>query len=173
MSYDINCHSCPYFQQKHLPITQHTSRISPPIELEAHGSSTLLIFQAPGDIEWAVGQAIQPTTKIGGTAGVRIRNSWVRRGKIREDFDITNAVQCFPGNGGARDIKPTDAAISFCAERLMKALEEGHYSNVIAFGDVAHDVATRLTKNIGSRPPVTYCPHPNGGVSNSKLDSLW
>lgn len=104
---------------------------------------------------------------------MRIQNSWHRKGKAREDFDIINAVQCFPGNDGDRDFKPMCDAKSCCAKRLRGILEQGIYREIIAFGDVAFETVNSLllASNINSQ--LIQAAHPNGGVSNSTLDSLW
>lgn len=173
MAYDLHCNSCPYFQQRHLLGAFQTGRNFPPVELESHGSSTLLVFQAPGDIEWAVGKAIQPTKKPGGTAGVRILNSWCRKGRTREDFDIINAVQCFPGNNGDRDFKPLSDAQVCCAKRLNGILEQGTYREIIAFGGVAFETVNSLLCGSDISSKLIQVAHPNSGIPNSTLDSLW
>lgn len=173
MAYDLHCLACPYFQQRHLQSTLQTNRNSPPIELESHGSSTLLVFQAPGDMEWVEGKPIQPTKKRGGTAGVRIQNSWQRKGKARDDFDIINAVQCFPGNDGDRDFEPMSDAKSCCAKRLNGILKQGIYRKIIVFGDVAFETVNSLIGESSTNSQLIQAAHPNGGVSNSTLDSLW
>lgn len=173
MAYDLHCQSCPYFQQRHLQGALKTSRNSPPVELESHGSSTLLVFQAPGDREWVAGKPIQPTIKPGGSAGVRIRNSWQRVGKSRDDFDIINAVQCFPGKDGYRDLAPRSEAIFACAMRLNVILEQRGYHKIIAFGNVAFKTVGSLISANGIEPRLLHAAHPNGGVLNSTLDYLW
>jgi len=173
MAYDAHCLACPYFQQRHLQAELMTSRNSPPVELEPHGSPILLVFQAPGSMEWDAGKPIQPTKRRGGTAGVRIHNSWKRVGKARDDFDIINAVQCFPGNYGGRDLTPMTDAKTCCARRLNVILEQGHYRKIIAFGDVAFEMINSLTSASGINPCSIQAAHPNSGTSNSTLDSLW
>ena len=173
MAYDQHCRPCPYFQQRHLLAASQTTRSSPPIELESHGSSTLLVFQAPGIMEWIAGKPIQPTQKRGGTAGARIQNSWHRKAKTREDFDIINAVQCFPGKGNNRDFEPMSDSRSCCAKRLKEVLEQGTYSEIIVFGDIAFKTVNSLKRESGANPQVIRAAHPNGGVSKSTLDSLW
>lgn len=124
-------------------------------------------------MEWVAGKPIQPTPKRGGTAGVRIQNSWRRKGKARDDFDIINAVQCFPGNDGDRDFKPMSDANSCCAKSLNGILEQGIYREIIAFGDVAFETVNLLIGGSGINSQLIRAAHPNGGVSNSTLDSLW
>lgn len=132
------------------------------------------MFQAPGGMEWVVGKPIQPTKRLGGTAGVRIHNSWKRVGKSRDDFDILNAVQCFPGNNGGRDLPPMPDAKACCVRRLSVILEQGSYRKIIAFGDVAFEMIDSVTSASGMNCPCSiHAAHPNGGTSNSTLDSLW
>lgn len=174
MPYDQNCYSCPYYQQGHLREESfRTARVSPPVELEDNGSATLLVFQAPGDEEWKVGKPIQPTKKVGGTAGVRIFNSWVRKGLKRDSFDIINAVQCFTDNVGSRDIRPNTMAICCCSKRLKCIIDAKRYTRIITFGDIAFEVVSNLVKNASHRSSVSKAPHPNSGVENDVLDALW
>lgn len=174
MPYDQNCHSCPYHQQGHLREEGfRTARVSPPVELEDNGSATLLVFQAPGDVEWKVGRPIQPTKKIGGSAGVRILNSWVRKGLKRDSFDIINAVQCFTDNAGNRDFSPNTMAICCCSNRLKYIIDAKQYTRIITFGDVAFEVVSHLVQSALHRPIVKKAPHPNSGVKNDVLDALW
>lgn len=173
MPYDDHCLSCPYFLQQHLSAGLLTSREFPPVGLESRGSSTLLLFQAPGDIEWTVGSAIQPTIKRGGTAGARVLASWLRRGRAREDFDIINAVQCFPGKDQGRDFKPLPGAVLHCSRRLAEIVKQRDYSRIIVFGDIALQVANSLVLNPTVNARLIPAPHPNGGVLNATLDSLW
>jgi hypothetical protein len=173
MPYDQHCIECPYFNQKHLPPNQQTTRSSPPVELEANGSNTLLVFQAPGNIEWDKGLAIQPTKKKGGSGGARIAQSWQRSGKQRTDFDIINAVQCFPGIFGERDDPPSPQAKACCAKRLKAVLLVGNYLKVIPFGDVARETLNSLLKETGQAPTVPTIRHPNGAVEKSDLDAVW
>ncbi len=173
MEYDENCQSCPYYLQNHLSSGLRITRAAPPISLENNSSSTLLVFQAPGDMEWRSGKAIQPTKKQGGTAGVRIKNSWERKNKSRTDFDIINAVQCFPGNDGDRDLSPKLMAICSCSVRLNIILQSNKYKKIIVFGDIANEMIEKFTKNVGYTVNIIKAPHPNGGIKKATLDALW
>jgi uracil-DNA glycosylase len=175
MPYDkINCPRCPYFEQRHIgDLAQRTVRTEPPIPLEEHGSTTLLVFQAPGIEEWAAGAAIQPTIKSGGTAGRRIFLSWERARKTRHNFDIVNAVQCYPGTDGARDAKPNVLAVCSCAGRLEHVLTRKTYTKVIAFGVVAGEVLEQLRVQVNGGWELQKSEHPTGGATNEQLDSLW
>lgn len=174
MPYDsTNCQNCPYWRQGHLPTGQRTDRKDPPIELESHNSKTLIVALAPGIEEWKVGAPLQPIKKQGGTAGARIAQSWERTGIRREDFDLLNAVQCYPGVDGARDATPDDMAVLSCANRLDEILAYNGYDRVICLGDVAAQVVTRLRDLHNFSFLVKKCRHPTGGAERTELDSLW
>lgn len=173
MQYDEMCYGCPYFQQKHLSQRQRTSRFSPPVEFEKNSSRTLLVFQAPGDDEWRVGMAIQPTVKVGGSTGRRIEMSWERCERERHDFDIINAVQCYPGSDGDRDFEPEPVAINTCSNRLEIVLNSNSYQKIVVFGDVAKNILNDICNRNRISLNIVPAKHPNGGASKVELDSLW
>ena len=106
MGYDACCCGCPYKDQTHLAADEKTGRSSPPVEVEVNGSGVLIVALAPGVEEWQCGTPLMPIKKRGGTAAGRIKQSWDRKGKERSQFDIVEAVQCYPGSGGERDNPP-------------------------------------------------------------------
>jgi uracil-DNA glycosylase family 4 len=167
------CLECPYRNQEHLPREQRQRRKTVPLDVEDHESDILLVFQAPGVEEWAEGKPLRPTRKKGGTAGCRIEQSLERKGKKRESVNITNAVQCFPGNDGGRDHAPERRAVSACAGWLRDAMRAREYRKVIAFGDIAAQVVGIVVTLEGLNCEVQYAPHPTGGVENEVLDALW
>lgn len=176
MAYDQkNCPTCPYNLQAQIYIaSQMTSRQHPPITLEDNASTTLLVFQAPGIEEWLIGSPIQPTVKKGGTAGRRIFLSWKRKRKQRSDFDIVNAVQCYPGTVGIRDAEPSREAVTACIGRLKTAINAKNYSKIVSFGSIAAiaiDSIMRLSAECSFAHIRAI--HPNGGCKNKDLDSLW
>lgn len=174
MPYDsANCQHCPYFEQAHLLPALRTSRNDPPVELECHDSKTLIVAEAPGVEEWRVGAPLQPTTKRGGTAGARIAQSWDRKSKRREDFDIVNTVQCYPGVSGGRDARPRQLAVCSCLGRLAAILREKKYDRVVCFGEAAAEVVTHLRKTHNLAFEVCLRRHPTGGIPSTELDSAW
>ena len=173
MEYDDNCQKCPYYLQNHLIDMLRTTRKIPAITLENNSSTTLLVFQSPGDSEWHTGKAIQPTKKQGGTTGVRIKKSWERKNKLRTDFDIINAVQCFPGNDGDRDLMPKPMVIDTCSQRLQEIVESKKYKKIIVFGRIAENSIKKLIKKLNYSTEVVSAPHPNSGIENAMLDALW
>lgn len=173
MPYDTtNCPSCPYFNQKHLKKAARTLRADPPVELEAHNSRVLIVAQAPGIEEWETGLPLQPIVKQGGTAGSRVAQSWKRVNKVRSDFDLVNAVQCYPG-ALKRDDEPHRIAVCLCMNRLGVILERDQYDRVICFGSVALDTVTHLRAARDLTFSIDACRHPNGGAYREQLDSLW
>ena len=142
MPYDSSCCSCPYRNQKHLPAGEQTQRADPPVDLEYNGSDTLIVLQAPGEEEWRCGRPLMAVKKKGGTAGERVRKSWDRKGKKREDFDIIEAVQCYPGRGtNNRDEKPNPGAVQACTYRLYRHLIKRKYKKIVALGETAHNAS--------------------------------
>ncbi|MCO7247530.1 hypothetical protein NH395_14705 [Halomonas sp. Mc5H-6] len=121
-----------------------------------------------------MGAPLQPTKKQGGAAGARIAQSWKRKNKRREDFDIVNAVQCYPGvKSDQRDARPHQLAVCSCSGRLAVILREKKYDRVICFGDAAKEVITHLRKVLNLTFDVDVRRHPTGGVKNADLDSAW
>jgi uracil-DNA glycosylase len=174
MSYDEHCKNCPYNNQIHLNNGNKTDRKSPPIELENNKSDILLVFQAPGIEEWVVGKAIKSNIKQGGTVGRRIELSWRRKGKKRNNFDIINTVQCFPGRKEDRDLKPDNMSIFYCSNRLENILKTNkQYNKIILFGEIAQSVGDNLIKKLKLEVDVVKSKHPAGGLSNENLDNLW
>ncbi|WP_309896119.1 uracil-DNA glycosylase family protein [Archangium sp.] len=167
------CLTCPYRNQKHLPPEWQQKRDNVPLEVEDNESDILLVIQAPGEAEWKAGKPLQPTTKQGGTAGIRVEQSWGRKGKQRADFNITNAVQCFPGKADGRDLPPDLQAVQACSGWLRDALNDGQYRQVIALGDVASLAVGFVVALEGLSCEVKHVTHPNGGLKSADLDALW
>ena len=175
MNYPIEeCHHCPYFDQQHIAASAAVVvRDSPPVLSESNGSRILLVFQAPGIDEWETGKPLQPTIKPGGSAGRRIELSWSRTGFNRNNFDITNAVLCYPGRKKIRDNKPSEKAIACCIKNLEKTILNGNYSRVIAFGETAIKSSEFILQSVKSIKRLIRFRHPCGGCDNASLDTLW
>lgn len=167
------CLKCPYRNQAHLTQEWRQDRETVPLDVEDNESDILLVVQAPGEAEWEVGRPLQPTTRQGGTAGSRIAQSWERTRKERKSFNITNAVQCFPGKGDKRDQAPAPQAVSACSGWLRDAMRARRYRKVIAFGEVAAQVVGIVVTLEDLLCEVKYVPHPNSGLRNEVLDEQW
>lgn len=175
-SYYKECKKCPYFEQSHLANADMVIRDFIPLQLENNNSSVLIILQAPGSEEWKNGKPLQDTSKKGGTAGSRVSKSWKSKGKERTDFDIVEAVRCYPGKGKkGRDNEPVDEAKKCCANILEREINSNKYSTIIVFGTPAKEAISRIMNNINIEDKMTviFVKHPNGGLTNEILDSLW
>ena len=172
MGYNADCQGCPYFNQTHLDSNEWTNRHDPPVEAETNGSSVLIVALAPGVDEWLHGSPLMPCKRTGGTGGRRVQRSWVRKGKVREDFDIIEAVQCYPGVGSnGRDKKPSKQAVTACAGRLRARLKLGKYQRAVALGKDAYESLKQASADMNLK--IVEGPHPNGGAKNHVLDALW
>ena len=170
--YYDECKDCPYFKQHYLQPNDQIINGFIPLEMEFNNSDILLIFQAPGINEWQKGDTIVPTHVKGGTAGIRILNSWDRKKKVRSDFDIVESVRCYPGKRqNGRDKKPRKKAKKCCSKILEREISNGNYSKIIAFGMIAQEMLKEIS--IKNKCTIINAIHPNGGISKVCLDSLW
>lgn len=141
-----------------------------PLSKERHGAKVLLVFQAPGKDEIAMRKPISSNNSR--SAAARVRKSLERVGmKIkRSNFDITNAVQCYPGkNAVNRDLKPRESARKCCMEWLRRDIVNGGYCGIVVFGAFARRsiMGLELDKDDDL---FLYIRHPSGGLSNIELD---
>lgn len=139
--------------------------------MEDNNGSILLIFHAPGEVEWALGRPIV-NTKASST-GARHTNTFSKVGKTRLDFNITNTVQCFPvkqkskGVERPRDKPPTASADAHCTHWLRQYIDGQQYQRVVVFGSHAKKAVHALDYKDDSR--FRYLMHPTGGLSNARL----
>ena len=169
MPSDFGCHcdGCQYQYGDHLP---HEDRAGP-LEMEDNGSPILLVFQAPGEQEWVNRRPISSTKPR--SAGNRLKNIFALLGKARESYNITNAVQCFPGkkptvNGNKpRDRVPSASARRSCVQWLRNDLEAREYTKVIVFGAIARKAVESIVGKADGR--FEYLRHPTGGISTARL----
>lgn len=169
------CFNCPYHNKKHLKSTNYSNG-NGPLSLENNNSNILLVFQSPGVLEWQVGKPLQSKNNKPQSAASRINNSWKRCGKKRSNYDITNAIQCYPGKyKGGRDKKPRKDSIESCLERLKNDIKNGQYRRIIAFGNIAKNQVNNalVGLNLMGKIKTDFSKHPSGGVSNKDLDNLW
>lgn len=155
------CAGCPYIENK-------TKDTKSPLSMENNGSDVLIILQAPGVDEWKSNKPICSTNKK--SAAARIRNSLKRTGLTREDFNITNAVQCYPGKSlSGRDLKPSKIAQFFCSKWLKQDIEASKFRKIIIFGSIARNSIKMLA--LENDPRFVYFRHPSGFLKNKDLDS--
>ena len=162
------CTGCPY---ANLP--------NQPIRCERNGSKYLLVFQAPGNDEWSgttiSGNRIPIDSANSHSCAARMRNSFVRKGVSRNNYDIAEAVCCYPGkNQNDRDKKPSARSITSCINNMERLLQKGQYTRIVCFGNIAYKVVSQALSAIhGNVPICTKASHPSSGVSNNALDSSY
>lgn len=182
-----NCIGCPYCQQIHLPQLQK-SLVNSPLSIDiGNNADTLLVFQSPGTDEWGggvltvSGNRIPIDSKNRYSAAARMRNSMARKGVVRTDYDITEAVQCFPGKkSNGRDKRPSVNSMMCCLHHLVNDLSVKKYNKIVAFGAVAYQMTTQAvgivnTNNVIKfmQPLPIFARHPSGWISNNNLDASY
>jgi len=157
------CLGCSGYQCQ-LPVG---GRANQPLSKESNNSSVLLIFQAPGCDEWNAGSPI--ISKNVRSAAARIKNALNRIRKKRSDFDITNSVQCYPGqNSSGRDKRPSQLMRGKCQSWLATDITS-QYEKIVVFGNCARQSVLNL--GYGSDPRFIFLRHPSGGLTNIALDN--
>ena len=103
--------------------------------MEDNESDVLLIFRSPGCEEWREKRPIYSDEQDSSHTGAVMRNAFERLGKKREDFNITNAVQCYPGqSNNGQDCPPEPLAVEHCSNWLKKDIKLKKYQKIIVFG---------------------------------------
>jgi uracil-DNA glycosylase family 4 len=132
------CRKCPYHPSREIVPHPLSGRAHEPLSAEDNGSGTLLLLQAPGVEEWSSGRALSSQQNL--SAGQRFATALAKTGKRRNDFDIAEAVNCYPGTApNGRDKQPTRQAIVACNKWLADLLNEKRYTKVVLFGRVAEE----------------------------------
>lgn len=158
MNYD-KCKSCPYCEKS-----------SKRINTEFNDSTTLLVFQAPGQDEWESKTRTPVISQNPHSTAAKIRNSLKRMNKNRCDYDFAEIVRCYPDRGGNnRDKKPRVKSIKICSTYLENEICEQKYKRIIVFGKVAEE-AIRSIKI--SKADIVYSKHPSGNLKSTELDKL-
>ncbi|MFY0528756.1 uracil-DNA glycosylase family protein [Archangium gephyra] len=166
------CRQCPYHPGGPLALPP-TTRAHQPLAIEQRGSDVLIVARAPGVDEWEDGHPlISPNPQ---SAAHRLRKSWLRIGKNRQDYDITNAVLCYPGKPPSspdgkppRDNPPDAVALVQCRHWLQGTINSGRYRKIVTLGDEAR--AAVVACGLPSGVNVVSVPHPSSGrLFNSAL----
>ncbi len=164
--YYKHCKDCDYNLANGFAPTE-IIRPKTPLSVENNSSKTLLVFQAPGYAEWSEGKPI--CSENVHSAAARIRNALKRLKLNRQDFNITNAVQCLPNKAASgRDKSPTANARKCCLKWLKIDIESTAYRKIVVFGRVAEQSVGDLGYSNDKR--FSFLRHPSGGLSNEELD---
>ena len=96
------------------------------LKYENNRSDPLLVFQAPGQDEWngcsptLSGERIPIDSASSRSCAERMRQSFSRNHVSRTDYDVAEAVCCFPGKlSNGREKRPRVGSIRRCANNMM------------------------------------------------------
>lgn len=167
----FNCIGCSYYRSPAMNL-----------KFENNNSSYLLVFQAPGFDEWNGGKSTVSGKRIPldsnnrYSCAARMRNSFIRKGVSRTNYDIAEAVCCFPGKlKNGRDKKPNVSSRSSCTKNMATLLRKKSYTKITCFGNFAFqtvkDAISMIPGWIGPTP--IFASHPSSGVTNKALDSSY
>lgn len=168
-SFGVHCNGCPYENAKHLSQEDREIRSAPLSMDKGKQATVLLIFQAPGVNEWRNGRPVSSTALR--SAGGRLTKAFRQTGKTRDNYAITNTVQCFPGKrsqaADARDKLPPVLVSKHCTKWLEQDIRSGPYTHVVVFGSLARRAVEALDYDCDER--FRFIKHPAGGLSNTEL----
>jgi uracil-DNA glycosylase family 4 len=136
---------CPYKKCSVSPSKNHTyihsKRNLGPLKLysQAPTNDILLVFEAPGIDEWRKGEPI--CSKRRGSAGYKFNTELKSQGKIKGNYDIAEAVRCFPGTSTKTTNQKNDIelgrAATFCEKYLSDIILRKNYKKIVCFGESA------------------------------------
>ena len=140
---------CPYKKCSTDPSKNHTDirsrRNNGPLGLYSLRSANdvLLVFEAPGIDEWSKSEPICSNRR--GSAGYKFNTELNNQGKQKTNYDIAEAVRCFPGtstnSGNQKDQKELEKAAKYCRKYLKDIIQSKNYKKIVCFGQVAeHNV---------------------------------
>lgn len=159
------CKNCPYYNQKHLEGTKYKLKSkNPKLEMENNNSDTLLILQSPGENEWKNCKPLYYDENVNkNTAGARINKACEANGNKREDYSITNIVQCFQGKklNSNDDDKLDKNAKECCLGNLINDLRTHKWEKIIVFGSEAKKQVKRAIRREKMKfEKIYYSNHP-------------
>ena len=160
MNYSLCDSNCPYNINNCNSFTSVRRRDqNNPLELEDNDSKTLLVFEAPGYYEWINQSPIYDSRQLGmeNSAGSKIADAFEQCNKNRMDYDIAEAVSCFPGTKSNLIQDEVCQAAKFCEKYLMSYIYTKKYSKIVCWGYIAHNSVVNIV-NILQERDHTYCP---------------
>lgn len=138
---------CPYKKCSTAPsknhIYIHAKRNNGPLGLYSLRSTNdiLLVFESPGIDEWSKGEPV--CSKRTNSAGYKLNSELSKQKKHKGNYDIAEAVRCFPGtstkNINQKDQNELDKAAKYCRKYLKDIILCKNYRKIVCFGKVAKD----------------------------------
>ena len=160
MDYKYCDSNCPYNTQNIFTFTKARARDKiQPIDLEFHGSKTLLVFEAPGYYEWIKNRPIHDSRdeQKMDSAGSRIATAFEACNKQRNNYDIAEAVCCFPGKQKDLNHNEIVNASMSCRKYLYGHVQAKRYSKIVCWGHIAYSSILDIVDSIRVQTP-QYCP---------------
>lgn len=74
-------------------------------------------------------------------AGSRMAEAFESCGKQRTDFDIAEAVCCFPGKQKDLNHHEVVCASTYCRKYLYEYVSEKQYSKIVCWGNIAYTIS--------------------------------
>lgn len=160
-----NCLICPYYKL-------HKDNFFP-LDKEDNGSDILIVLQSPGVQEWQNKKPLSSNSPI--STNGKISSSWSRTGHNRQNFDITNVVQCYPGKNNitGRDTAPDQRAIDECSKNLEQDIISKEYNTIITFGKIAEKAVKKILSGTGRAIKLICAKHPAAAITRQELDGIW
>ena len=152
-----NCSLCPFNPQNNMA-NLHSKNLAyiwnaknnGPLMLENNNSDILLVFEAPGIDEWHKRQPIISKRKF--SAGRKFDDALKKAGKYRTNYDITEAVLCFPGKSttgtNAKIQEEVEIAATYCQQYLQQDISNKNYRKIICFGKTAYNSVLKIYPTI-------------------------
>lgn len=171
-----NCSECPfnYTQKEKSKISANAMKtLELPLEKEDNGSEVLLVFEAPGFFEWRNRKPVFDSRDDGmnNSAGAMFAKALENNNKLRDSYDITEAVQCFPGSQAKKKQTEIDLASLYCITNLYNDLINPNYKKIVCFGEVASRSIRVITQIYPFSGKVIELLHPSAKENNQeKLD---
>lgn len=169
-----NCPTCPFNKYNTCALKSKnikyiwSKKNKGPLVLENNRSQILLVFEAPGIDEWSKRQPIISNRVY--SAGRKFNEALKRAGKARTNYDITEAVLCFPGKSstGKNQKIQTEvkSAAKYCITFLINDIVTHNYGKIICFGNVAYESVCTACRIIQSKhlqyatPQIIRLQHP-------------
>ena len=165
-----NCSLCPFNPQNNVA-NLHSKNMSyiwktknnGPLMLENNNSDILLVFEAPGIDEWSKRQPI--ISKRGFSAARKFDDALKTAGKARVNYDITEAVLCFPGKSTAgvnqKIQEEVETAATYCQQYLQQDILNNNYRKIICFGEIAYSSVLKIYPSICADKPYYSSLYPN------------
>lgn len=147
---------CPYKKCSSTPSKNHlyihSKRNNGPVDLYSlqPTNDILVVFEAPGIDEWRKGEPICSQRR--GSAAYKFNTELSKQGKQKSNYDIAEAVRCFPGtsttSSNQKKQQELDEAAKHCKKYLKAIILNKNYKKIVCFGEVAKKSVTSIMHSL-------------------------